>query len=128
MSHQIIQTTAAPAAIGPYSQGLVAGPWLFVSGQLGMLPATGELISSEFADQARQALKNLKQIILEADFDLTMVTSVDVFMTDLAHFVEFNRIYGEFFEKHHPARAVIEVSALPKDACVEIKCAARRIS
>jgi 2-iminobutanoate/2-iminopropanoate deaminase len=128
MSHQVIQTTEAPAAIGPYSQGIVAGPWLFVSGQLGMLPATGELISSQFADQARQALENLKQIILSAGFDLTMVTSVDVFVTDLAHFVEFNRIYGEFFDKHYPARAVIEVSALPKKGCVEIKCAARRIS
>ncbi len=122
MELQVIQTERAPAAIGPYSQGIAAGPWRFVSGQLGMNPETGELVSDELAAQARQALKNLQQIVEAGGCSLNQVVAVDVFLTDMAKFSEFNEIYQEFFTEHRPARAVIEVSALPKGGCVEMKC------
>jgi 2-iminobutanoate/2-iminopropanoate deaminase len=124
MECKVIQTEQAPSAIGPYSQGIAAGPWLFVSGQLGMRPQTGELVSPDFAPQARQALENLRQIVLAAGCDLNCVTAVDVFVTDMGDFAEFNGIYTEYFSDHRPARAVVEVSALPKGAKVEIKCVA----
>ena len=124
MECKVIQTDQAPSAIGPYSQGIAAGPWLFVSGQLGMRPQTGELVSPDFAPQARQALENLRQIVLAAGCDLNCVTAVDVFVTDMGDFAEFNGIYTEYFSDHRPARAVVEVSALPKGAKVEIKCVA----
>lgn len=124
VTRKVIQTDGAPAAIGPYSQGIVAAPWLFVSGQLGIQPETGELVSSDFALQARQALENLLQIVLAAGYHSGQIVAVDVFVTDLNNFVAFNSIYAEYFSKHRPARAVVEVSRLPKDACVEIKCIA----
>jgi 2-iminobutanoate/2-iminopropanoate deaminase len=126
MECDVIQTDQAPSAIGPYSQGIAVGSWLFVSGQLGMHPQTGELVSHDFAPQARQALENLGQIVRTAGCDLNCVTAVDVFVTDMMDFPEFNKIYTEYFSEHRPARAVVEVSALPKDAKVEIKCIAYR--
>jgi len=122
MGHKVIQTDKAPAAIGPYSQGIAAGPWLFVSGQLGMDPDSGELVDPDLSAQSRQALENLRQIVMAGGGDLTDVVAVDVFLTDMGTFAEFNEIYQEFFSEHRPARAVVEVSALPKQACVEIKC------
>ena len=119
-----VQTDRAPAAIGPYSQAINTGSLLFVSGQLGMNPQSGELVSSEFAPQANQALENLKQIVLAGGSALTRVLAVDVFVTDMAKFAEFNEIYQNYFSEHRPARAVIEVSGLPKGALVEIKCIA----
>ena len=124
MKLQSVQTDKAPAAIGPYSQAIDTGSLLFVSGQLGMIPQSGELVSSEFAPQANQALENLKQIVMDGGSDLTRVVAVDVFVTDMAKFAEFNQIYQKFFNDHRPARAVIEVSGLPKGALVEIKCVA----
>ncbi len=124
MKCKVVQTDRAPAAIGPYSQGIAVAPWLFVSGQLGIQPETGELVSPDFAPQARQALENLRQIVLAAGSDLNQVTAVDVFVTNIENFAEFNKIYTEYFSEHRPARAVVEVSALPKGACVEIKCIA----
>ena len=124
MDCKVIKTDRAPAAIGPYSQCIEVAHWLFVSGQLGMQPETGELVSPDFAPQARQALENLQQIVLAAGCDLNFVTAVDVFVTDMGDFAKFNEIYTEYFSAHRPARAVVEVSALPKGAKVEIKCIA----
>ena len=124
MELKTIQTERAPAAIGPYSQGIGAGPFLFVSGQLGMNPETGELVGPDLASQARQGLENLKQILDAGNCGLKDVVAVDVFLTDMGKFVEFNGIYAEYFSDHKPARAAIEVSALPKGACFEIKCIA----
>jgi len=122
MAVQPIETNQAPAAIGPYSQGISAGPWHFVSGQLGLNPATGELVSEDVAGQAQQALENLKHIVEAAGCSLNQVVAVDVFLTDMGKFLEFNGIYEAFFAGHKPARAVVEVGALPKGGCVEIKC------
>jgi len=124
MEQKTIQTHLAPAAIGPYSQGIASGDWLFVSGQLGMDPESGELISPDLSAQARQALENLRQIVLAGGGDLKKVVAVDVFLTDIRNFAEFNEIYQEYFSEHRPARAVVAVSALPKGACIEIKCIA----
>ena len=124
MTCKVIQTDRAPAAIGPYSQGIAVPPWLFVSGQIGIQPDTGELVSSDFVPQARQALENLMQIVLAAGYNLNQVVAVDVFVTDLNNFAAFNAIYAEYFSEYRPARAVVEVSRLPKDADIEIKCVA----
>jgi len=124
MKINVIQTAQAPAAIGPYSQGIVAGSWLFVSGQLGLQPKTGELAGPGFAPQARQALENLRQIVQAGGCSLKDVAAVDVFLTDMGNFAEFNKIYSEYFSDHRPARAVVEVRALPRGAQVEIKCIA----
>ena len=122
MKLEIIQTQKAPAAIGPYSQGISAGPWKFISGQLGLDPATGELVSEDLGGQARRALANLQQVVEAAGATLNDVVAVDVFLTDMKAFAIFNGIYQEYFSTHKPARAVVEVRALPKGACVEIKC------
>jgi 2-iminobutanoate/2-iminopropanoate deaminase len=128
MTCKAIQTDRAPKAIGPYSQGIIAAPWLFVSGQLGIQPESGELVSADFEPQARQALENLLQIVKAADYDLKDIAAVDVFVTDLNNFAAFNDIYAEYFSAHRPARAVVEVRRLPKDAVIEIKCVACRTS
>jgi len=122
--YKTIETKLAPNAIGPYSQGIITGDLLFVSGQIGLNPETGELISNRFEEQARQSIENLKNIILEGGVDLSHVVSVDVFLTDLKNFKLFNQIYQNFFTENKPARAVVEVSALPKNALIEIKCIA----
>ena len=124
MALTTIQTDRAPAAIGPYSQAVVADPFVFVSGQLGMDPATGELVGEDLESQARQALENVKQIVNAAGSRLEQVTAVEVFLADMGDFVAFNAIYAEYFPVHKPARAAIGVSALPKGGRVEIKCTA----
>ena len=116
MACKVIQTDQAPAAIGPYSQGIAVAPWLSVSGQLGMDPETGELVGPDFVPQASQALENLRQVVLAAGCDLEHVVAVDVFVVDLNKFADFNEIYTEYFSGHRPARAVVEVRALPKGA------------
>ena len=124
MKGKTIQTDKAPAAIGPYSQGIKLGSLLFVSGQIGMHPETGELVSPDFAPQVRQTLENLMHVVKAAGGDLDQVVAVDVYLTDMGKFAEFNGIYQEYFAEHRPARAVIAVCALPKGASVEIKCIA----
>jgi len=119
-----VQTSHAPAAIGPYSQAIVSDPFVFVSGQLGLIPATGDLAGPDITTQATQALENLRHILLASSSDLNHVVSVDVYLTDMGNFSIFNGIYQQFFSDHRPARAVVEVSALPKGGCVEIKCMA----
>ena len=126
MKSRKVHTDRAPEAIGPYSQGIRAGEWLFVSGQLGLVPETGALVGAGFAPQSRQALRNLREILLAEGCQLADVVTVDVYLTDLCHFADFNGIYGEFFGQHQPARAVVEVNRLPKGAAIEIKCVALR--
>jgi 2-iminobutanoate/2-iminopropanoate deaminase len=121
-----VQTSHAPAAIGPYSQAIVSEPFVFVSGQLGLIPATGDLAGPDITAQATQAIENLRQILLASGSDLNHVVSVDVYLTDMGNFSTFNGIYQQVFSGHRPARAVVEVSALPKGGCVEIKCMAVR--
>jgi 2-iminobutanoate/2-iminopropanoate deaminase len=124
MEMTVIKTENAPAAIGPYSQAIAVTPLLFVSGQLGLIPESGELAGPDLASQARQALKNLAQVLKAGGSDLDKVASVDAFLTNMGDFAAFNKIYQDFFTSHKPARAVVGVNSLPKGALVEIKCIA----
>lgn len=119
-----IQTSNAPAAIGPYSQAVMEGEWLFVSGQIGLNPATGKL-ESGFAGQARQSLLNLFGILKEGGLAGEDVASVDIFLTDMNQFQLLNKIYEEFFPGYKPARLAVEVRNLPGGAEVEIRCLAK---
>ncbi len=119
-----IATDKAPAAVGPYSQAVRAGGFLYVSGQLGLVPDTGQFAGADFEAQARQALSNMGAILSEAGCATTDIVSVDVFVTDLANFKLFNGIYDEFMAGHRPARAAVQVSGLPLGGIVEIKCVA----
>ncbi|WP_319467435.1 Rid family detoxifying hydrolase [uncultured Pseudodesulfovibrio sp.] len=119
----LVHTDKAPAAVGPYSQATKANGTLYVSGQLGIIPGEGKLAEG-FEAQARQALNNLKAILEEAGSSLEKVLAVDVFVTDMGKFADLNAIYAEFFSNHKPARAAIEVAALPLGGLVELKCIA----
>jgi 2-iminobutanoate/2-iminopropanoate deaminase len=124
MDLNVIKTEKAPAAIGPYSQAISVNQWLFVSGQLGLIPESGELTGPDLASQAKQALKNLEQVLHAGGTNLEKVASVDVFLTNMDDFAEFNQIYEKYFTTHKPARAVVGVKSLPRGALVEIKCIA----
>ena len=123
---QTIASPNAPAAIGPYSQAVRAGQVLYLSGQLGLDPATGELAGASFAAQARQALKNQQAVLETAGFSLKDVVQCQVFLTDMEDYREFNDIYGEYFDSDFPARAVLEVSRIPADGLVAIMMVAVR--
>ncbi len=116
---EIISTDKAPAAIGPYSQAVKAGNLLFVAGQIGIDPATGQLQEGIEA-QTRQALLNLKAILEAAGASLEQVVRVGVFLQDLKDFQAMNAVYAEFFPQSPPARTTVQVAALPKGALVEI--------
>ena len=118
-----IFTTSAPSPVGPYSQGIKCGDFLFISGQLGLDPITGDFKGSDFASQAEVALKNIYAIIKEAGLDLKDIVRVEVFLCDINCFQEFNDLYSNFLNGIcAPARQVVEVSALPKGALIEISC------
>lgn len=119
-----IQSPRAPAAIGPYSQAIRAGGLVFVSGQIALDPATGALASGGVAEQTRRCLENLGAILEEAGLSFRDVAKTTVFLTDLSAFAEMNAVYAEFFPQPAPARATVEVSALPKGALVEIEAVA----
>ncbi|NQV13223.1 MAG: RidA family protein [Parcubacteria group bacterium] len=119
-----IQTDKAPAAIGPYSQAIKCGNFLFTAGQIGMDPETKELVSDNIGWQTTQALENLKAVIEAGGSTMDKVVKVTVFLTDLGDFLAVNKIYGEFFSEPCPARSCIEVSALPKHARVEFEAIA----
>lgn len=122
---KLIHTDKAAAAVGPYSQAADVGNLVFVSGQLGLSPESGELAEG-FEAQTKQALANLKAIVEASGLALENVASVDVFVTDMGQFPVFNELYAAFFADHKPARAVIEVPALPKGGLVEVKCIVER--
>ncbi len=124
MTLKVIETSKAPAAIGPYSQAIAANHLVFVSGQLGLLAESGEMAGPDLASQARQALKNLSQILIASGSNLSRVVSVEVYLANIDDFSEFNRIYQEFFVTHKPSRAVVGVNGLPRGGLVEIKCTA----
>lgn len=118
---QAISTTAAPAAIGPYSQAVAVGKMMFISGQLPLDPATGEFTEGSIQDKTRQVLKNIQAIAKEAKTDLSNVVKTTIFITDMGDFGAINETYGEFFNGLLPARAVVQVSGLPKGAEIEME-------
>ncbi len=126
MQKEVLATTGAPAAIGPYSQGIAAGSLVFVSGQLPIDPATGAMPEGIRA-QARQSLMNLKAILEAAGTSLDKVVKTTCFLADIGDFAAFNEVYAEFFPAQGaPARSAFEVAALPKAAGVEIEAIALR--
>ena len=126
MNNRAIVTADAPSAIGPYSQGVAAeGVSINVSGQLGLVPATGEFAGDDIQSQTRQSLSNIKAILEAAGATMADVVETTVLLTDIAEFGAMNEVYAEFFEAPYPARAAFQVVALPKGGKVEIKALAR---
>lgn len=119
-----IETNQAPAAIGPYSQAIVANGFVFASGQLPIDPATGEFAQGGVQEQTRQSLMNASQILQAAGTDLAHVVKTTVFLSDMANFAAMNEIYSQFFSQPFPARSAVAVKDLPKGALVEIEVVA----
>ena len=122
--NQAIATKNAPAAIGPYSQGIKAGKTIYVSGQIPIDPVTGEFAGQDIEAQTRQSLTNIKNILKEAGADMSDVVKTTVLLKDIADFAAMNKIYAEFFTEPYPARAAFQVAAIPKGALVEIEAVA----
>ena len=120
---ELISTTNAPAAIGPYSQGLKVGNLVFVSGQIPVNPATGSMVE-DVEGQAKQSLTNLQNILKEAGLSLSNVVKTTVFLSDLNDFATVNAVYESFFTAPYPARSCVQVAGIPKGAKVEIECIA----
>lgn len=123
---KIISTNKAPAAIGPYSQAVDAGDFVFVAGQIPVYPPEGKIVETGVAGQTRQVVENIKAILAAAGLGLEHVVKTTVFLASMDDFREMNQIYGEYFTSEPPARATVEVSALPLGARVEIEAIARR--
>lgn len=117
---QIITTKKAPAAIGPYSQGVKANGFLFLSGQIALDPASGQVVGDDVRAQTERVLKNLEAVLVAAGSSLAAVVKTTVFLADINDFAAMNEVYGRFFSQHPPARATIQAARLPKDVKVEI--------
>jgi len=119
-----INTENAPAAIGPYSQAVAAGDTIYLSGQIGIDPKTGKLVDGTIAGETKQALENIKAVLLDAGSDMTKIVSVTVYLLDMEDFAKMNEIYAGYFKEPYPARATVAVKNLPKNAKVEISAIA----
>lgn len=124
MEKTIINTESAPAPIGPYSQAVKVNGMLFVSGQIPIIPATGELESGGIKQETEQVMQNLKAILKEAGADFSHVVKTSIFISDMGDFVDINEIYGKYFGEDAPARETVAVKTLPKNVNVEISCIA----
>ncbi len=116
-----VSTKEAPAAIGPYSQGIVAGDLVYISGQLPVDPATGQFVDGDIRSMAHQCLKNVAAIAAAAGTGLDKAVKLTVFLTDMADFAAVNEVYAQYFPHTPPARSAIQVAALPKNASIEIE-------
>lgn len=121
---KIVSTEKAPKAIGPYSQAILAEDLVYTAGQVGLDPATMELVEGGIEAQTRQVLTNLKHVLESADSGLRFVIKTTVFLKDMGDFAKMNAIYADFFPENPPARSTVQVAALPKGALVEIECIA----
>lgn len=125
MTIKAITTDTAPAAIGPYSQAIVAGELVFVSGQIPLNPTSGELVSGSIEEETAQVLTNLQAVLTAAGSSLSLVVKTTIYLTDLADFARVNEVYARSFRAPAPARATVQVAALPRGARVEIDAIAR---
>ncbi|NIP34198.1 MAG: deaminase [Thermoplasmata archaeon] len=123
MKHAVL-SDKAPAPIGPYSQAVRVGDWLFLSGSLGIDPGNGEFVPGDAAAQARKALENMREVLAAAGATFDHVVKTTVFLADMDDFVSVNAVYGEFFTGTPPARSAVQAARLPKDAFVEIEAIA----
>jgi len=126
MKKQVISTSNAPAAIGPYSQAVMAGDFLYISGQLPVDPGTGKLDDGDIRQQAERALTNVKMILEAAGMDMQHVVKTTVFLKNMDDFAPMNEVYAKFFGENPPARAAVAVAGLPRGALVEIEAVAFR--
>lgn len=124
MAIEKIETADAPAAIGPYSQGIRAGDYIFFSGQIPLDPRTAELVEGGIAEQTERVMLNMEAALQAAGLDFQRVVKTTIYLTDLSHFATVNEIYGRRFGSAAPARATVQVVALPKESLVEIDCIA----
>ncbi len=124
MSRQVVSTDKAPAAIGPYSQAIKAGGFVFTSGQIPIDPASGKIEASDITGQTEQVMKNLEAVLKTAGTDFSKVVKTTIFLVDLAHFATVNEIYAKRFSKEPPARSCVQIGKLPKDSLVEIEMVA----
>ena len=120
-----VHTDQAPAAIGPYSQAIVTDGWVFCSGQIPLDPATGDLNNGDVATQTDLCLRNLAHVLEAAGSSLQSVVKTTVYLSDMNTFAQMNEVYAQHFGDHRPARAAVQVAALPKFCDVEIECIAR---
>jgi len=121
MAIETIKTDKAPAAIGPYSQGVRAGDFVFFSGQIPLDPASGELVAGGVAAQTEQVLRNMQAMLAATGLDSSAVVKTTIFLVDMGDFPVVNEVYARFFTDSHPARATVAVAALPKGAAIEIE-------
>jgi len=121
-----IATDKAPKAIGPYSQGIAFDNLIFISGQIPIDPATGELVGGSIENQAHRVIKKLEGVLAAAGSDLHKALKVTIFLKNMDHFAKINSVYTEYFKEPFPARAVVEISRLPKDAVIEADAIAYR--
>jgi len=124
MNKKIIQTEKAPKAIGPYSQAVALDSVVYTAGQIGLLPASGELVEGGIEEQTRQVLKNLSAVLEAAGSSMSKVAKTTVFLKDMSDFPKVNAVYAEFFNENPPARSTVAVASLPKGAAVEIEAVA----
>lgn len=122
---QIISTNKAPLAVGPYSQAVISGDFIFCSGQIGIDPGTGELLVG-VVNQAEQILKNIEAVLFEAGSDFNKVVKATIFLTNVNDFAEVNQLYTKYFGEHKPARSTVVVASLPKGALLEIEVLANK--
>ncbi|MBB2146447.1 RidA family protein [Pedobacter sp. LMG 31464] len=120
----IINTHNAPAPIGPYSQAVLANGFLFVSGQVAINPENGELNLSSIPEETHQVMRNIKAVLLEAEYEFDHVVKTTIFLSDMSLFAEVNEVYGSYFQSHFPARETVAVKGLPKGVNVEISVTA----
>lgn len=124
MSNQIIFTKEAPAPIGPYSQAVLAGNTLYVSGNIALDPDTGDLVNENITEETHAVMKNMEAVLRAADFSFSDVVKCTIFIKNMDEFVTINEAYGQYFVSNPPARETVEVSKLPKNVNVEISCIA----
>ncbi len=124
MKKRVIQTDQAPAAIGPYSQAIRVGDFLYTSGQIALDPQSGEFLSGEIEQETERTIENISAILKAGGLSLDNVIKTTVYLTDLSHFARMNHIYEKYFSGNKPARACVQVAALPKGAKVEIEAIA----
>lgn len=125
---KVIRTEQAPKAIGPYSQAILAGNFLFASGQIPIDPSNGQVVCGGIENQVKQVMENIKNVLAAADMGLNDIIKTTVFITDMDNFPKVNEIYGSYFDKTPPARSCVEVSKLPKGVEVEIEVVAYKNS
>jgi 2-iminobutanoate/2-iminopropanoate deaminase len=124
MKKKVIQTEKAPKAIGPYSQAIQAGDFLFLSGQLPLEPASGEMVKGDIRQQTQRVLENIKGVLESQNLGLKDVVKVTVFLKDMGNFSQMNEVYATYFSVSPPARSTVEISGLARDAGIEIEAIA----